>query len=154
VRRCPACFATPLSSIRCFSGLPESIFHADPHAAQSHNANAEKHALSRWCFWTGARRADPPHRCATRSIALCLYCLMALAIHCTPLSEIVQQPALQGHPVPLHLILLRKSFLTVYEMYAPTQTRSQWLAGNPRVCLRSIRKRSLVRTSGAFYSRG
>jgi hypothetical protein len=27
-------------------------------------------------------------------------------------SEIVQQLALQGHPVPLNLLLLRKSFLT------------------------------------------
>jgi hypothetical protein len=28
-------------------------------------------------------------------------------------SEIVQQLALQGHPVPLNLLLLRKSFLTL-----------------------------------------
>jgi hypothetical protein len=57
--------------------------------------------------------------------------------------EIVQQLALQGHPVPLNLLLLRKSFLTLDRNHAPARPRFQCLAGNPRIWLRSVRKRGL-----------
>ena len=49
-----------------FSGLPQSIFHADPHAGNL-MVQTQKHARSRSYFWTGARRAGSPRRCATRS---------------------------------------------------------------------------------------
>ncbi len=90
------------------------------------------------CFWTGARRAGSPHRCARahRTLSLLRHrrraiargpdagfsriigspsgfrCLEALAIHLHAPFKIVQQLALQGHPVPLHLLPLRKPFLT------------------------------------------
>src|SRR5271165_6931172 len=51
--------------------------------------------------------------------------------------EIVQQLALQGHPVPLNLLRLRKSFPDAGRNYAPAPPRFHCLAGNPRVCLRS-----------------
>src|SRR5271165_2294144 len=94
---------------------------------------------SRSCFWTGARRGrlSAPLRHALN--ALCLYCVTgdepspdlltrllennrkSIRIPLPqgtgdPLQaafEIVQQLALQGHPVPLNLLLLRKSFLTL-----------------------------------------
>ena len=102
-------------------------------------AQTQKHAArSRSCCWTGARRAgSAPLRRAL--IALCLYCVTGdepspdvlrrllesnrKSIRIPPPQgtgdplhaafEIVQQLALQGQPVPLNLLLLRKSFLTL-----------------------------------------
>jgi ubiquinone biosynthesis protein len=121
-----------------FSGLPESIFHADPHAGNL-MAQTRKHAPLTLVLldWSQAGRLSAPLRHAL--IALCLYCVtgddpstdvltrlletnrksirMALPQDAgDPLHaafEIVQQLALQGHPVPLNLLLLRKSFLTL-----------------------------------------
>jgi hypothetical protein len=116
--------------------------------------------------WSQAGRLSAPLRHAL--IALCLYCVTgdepspdllrrllesnrkSIRIRLPqgagdPLHaafEIVQQLALQGHPVPLNLSLLRKSFLTLDGINAPARPRFQCLAGNPRVCLRSVRKRS------------
>ena len=111
----PACFSTPLSSIRCFSRLPGSIFHADPHAGQSHNAHAETGLAHARAFGlepggpvlrTAAPRAQShsvfiaspattiargPEAATLRLIGSLsgFRCFRALAIHCTPLSEIV-----------------------------------------------------------------
>ena len=120
-----------------FSGLPESIFHADPHAGNL-MMQPEKHApLLVLLDWSQAGRLSAPLRHAL--IELCLYCftgdepspevlkgllesnLKSIRIPFPqgagdPLHaafEIVQQLALQGHPVPLDLLLLRKSFLTL-----------------------------------------
>jgi ubiquinone biosynthesis protein len=121
-----------------FSGLSESIFHADPHAGNL-MVQMQKHGSLTLVLldWSQAGRLSRPLRHAL--IALCLYCftgdepspdiLMRLLESnrrpiriplpedaCDPLHaafEIVQQLALQGHPVPLNLLLLRKSFLTL-----------------------------------------
>src|SRR5271157_5706448 len=61
--------------------------------------------------------------------------------------EIVQQLALQGHPVPINLLLMRKSFPDAGRNYAPAPPRFQCLGGNPRVCLRGVRKRSRRRAN-------
>jgi ABC1 atypical kinase-like domain len=121
-----------------FSGLPESIFHADPHAGNL-MMQTQKHAPLTLVplDWSQAGRLSAPLRHAL--IALCLYCvtgdepspdvLMRLLesdrksirimlpqgtgdpLHAA--FETVQQLALQGYPVPLNLLLLRKSFLTL-----------------------------------------
>src|SRR5271165_2253146 len=121
-----------------FSGLPQSIFHADPHAGNL-MVQTQKHAPLTLVLldWSQAGRLSAPLRHAL--IALCLYCVtgdepspdvltrllesnrksirIALPqgagdpLHAA--FEIVQQLALQGHPVPLNLLLLRKSFLTL-----------------------------------------
>jgi len=121
-----------------FSGLPESIFHADPHAGNL-LAQTQKHASLTLVLldWSQAGRLSVPLRDAL--IALCLSCVTgdepspdvltrllesnrkSIRIPLPqgtgdPLHaafEIVQQLALQGHPVPLNLLLLRKSFLTL-----------------------------------------
>jgi ubiquinone biosynthesis protein len=121
-----------------FSGLSESIFHADPHAGNL-MMQTQKHAPLTLVplDWSQAGRLSAPLRHAL--IALCLYCvtgdepspdvLMRLLesdrksirimlpqgtgdpLHAA--FETVQQLALQGYPVPLNLLLLRKSFLTL-----------------------------------------
>jgi ubiquinone biosynthesis protein len=121
-----------------FSGLSESIFHADPHAGNL-MAQTQKHAPLTLVLldWSQAGRLSAPLRHAL--IALCLYCVTgdepspdvlrrllesdreSIRIPLPqgtgdPLHaafEIVQQLALQGHPVPLNLLLLRKSFLAL-----------------------------------------
>ena len=121
-----------------FSGLPQSIFHADPHAGNL-MVQTQKHAPLTLVLldWSQAGRLSAPLRHAL--IALCLYCVTgdepspdvltrllesnrkSIRIPLPqgagdPLHaafEIVQQLALQGHPVPLNLLLLRKSFLTL-----------------------------------------
>jgi ubiquinone biosynthesis protein len=121
-----------------FSGLAESIFHADPHAGNL-MMQTQKHAPLTLVLldWSQAGRLSAPLRHAL--IALCLYCVTgdepspevlvrllesnrkSIRIPLPqgtgdPLHtafEIVQQLALQGHPVPLNLLLLRKSFLTL-----------------------------------------
>jgi ubiquinone biosynthesis protein len=121
-----------------FSGLAESIFHADPHAGNL-LMQTQKHAPLTLVLldWSQAGRLSAPLRHAL--IALCLYCVtgdepspdvLARLLESNrkfirmplpqgtgdPLHaafEIVQQLALQGHPVPLSLLLLRKSFLTL-----------------------------------------
>ena len=121
-----------------FSGLPESIFHADPHAGNL-MIQPEKHAPLTLVLldWSQAGRLSAPLRHAL--IELCLYCLTGdepspevlkglLESNLNSIRipfpqdagdplraafEIVHQLALQGHPVPLDLLLLRKSFLTL-----------------------------------------
>src|SRR5271166_2143670 len=56
--------------------------------------------------------------------------------------EIVQQLALQGYPVPLDLLPLRKSFLTLDGITRRLDPDFKCPGGNPRVCLRGVRKRS------------
>lgn len=121
-----------------FSGLPESVFHGDPHAG---NLMAQTHKYAPFTLvvldWSQAGRLSAPLRRAL--IALCLCCVTgkepstAIANQLLQTSdksiriplpdaagdplrnafEIVQGLALQGHPVPLDLLLLRKSFLTL-----------------------------------------
>ena len=120
-----------------FSGLPETILHADPHAGNL-LVQTQKHAPLTLVLldWSQAGRLSAPLRHAL--ITLCLYCvtgdeptpdLLARLLEsdrkvriplpqgaADPLHaafEIVQQLALQGYPVPLDLLLLRKSFLTL-----------------------------------------
>ena len=121
-----------------FSGLPESVFHADPHAGNL-LAQTQKYAPFTLVVldWSQAGRLSASLRRAL--IALCLCCVtgneapadVAKELLETddksirmPLPEgagdplrtafeIVQELALQGHPVPLNLLLLRKSFLTL-----------------------------------------
>jgi hypothetical protein len=116
-----------------FSGLPESIFHADPHAGNL-MAQTQKHAPLTLVLLDWSRPAL--RTAAPRAHALCLYCVTGDEPSPDVLSkllesnrksiqiplpkgagdplhaafEIVQQLALQGHPVPLNLLLLRKSF--------------------------------------------
>ncbi|HYY27531.1 MAG TPA: AarF/UbiB family protein [Chthoniobacterales bacterium] len=121
-----------------FSGLSESIFHADPHAGnlmvQTHKYSPFKLVL---LDWSQAGRLSASLRYAV--ITLCLSCVtgeepspevLARLLETDRMSiriplpqdagdplhaafEIVQQLALQGHPVPLDLLLLRKSFLAL-----------------------------------------
>jgi ubiquinone biosynthesis protein len=121
-----------------FSGLPESVFHADPHAGNL-LAQTQKHAPFMLVVldWSQAGRLSASLRRAL--ITLCLCCATGnepsadVAKHLLesnrksirirlpegagdPLHtafEIVQELALQGHPVPLNLLLLRKSLLTL-----------------------------------------
>jgi hypothetical protein len=60
--------------------------------------------------------------------------------------EIVQQLAVQSHPVPLNLLLLRKSFPTLDGITRQLDPISMpgW---NPRVCLWGVRKRSRRRAN-------
>jgi len=121
-----------------FSGLAESIFHADPHAGNLMMQMQKHDPLTLVLLdWSQAGRLSAPLRHAL--IALCLYCVtgdepspdvLARLVESNrkgiripppqgpgdPLHaafEIVQQLALEGHPVPLSLLLLRKSFLTL-----------------------------------------
>jgi ubiquinone biosynthesis protein len=121
-----------------FSGLPESIFHADPHAGNLMVQTQKYVPLTLVLLdWSQAGRLSAPLRHAL--IELCLYCFTgdepspdvlrrllesnrtSIRIPLPQASgdplhaafEIVQQLALQGHPVPLNLLLLRKSFLTL-----------------------------------------
>jgi hypothetical protein len=108
-----------------FSGLPESVFHADPHA-ENLMVQTQKHALLTLVLlnWSQAGRLSAPLRHAV--IALCLYCVTGdepspdvlarlLESNCKSIRiplpqgtgdplhaafEVVQQLALQGHPVP------------------------------------------------------
>jgi ubiquinone biosynthesis protein len=121
-----------------FSGLPESVFHADPHAgnllaqtqkyapftlvvldwSQSGRLSAQlRHALIALCFCcvTGD---EPPAEIANellesndKSIRIRLPAGAGDPLHAA--FEIVQELAFEGHPVPLSLLLLRKSFLTL-----------------------------------------
>jgi ubiquinone biosynthesis protein len=121
-----------------FSGLPETIFHADPHAGNL-MAQMQKHAPLTLVLldWSQAGRLSASLRHAL--IALCLYCVTGDEPSPQVLTrllesdrksiripqpqgagdplhaafEIVQQLALHGHPVPLNLLLLRKSFLAL-----------------------------------------
>src|SRR5271165_6002069 len=68
--------------------------------------------------------------------------------------EIVQQLALQGHPVPLHLLRLRKSFPDAGRNYAPSSTPISMPGWKPS---RMPPKCSQAKPScepGAFHSRG
>jgi ubiquinone biosynthesis protein len=121
-----------------FSGLSESIFHADPHAGNLMVQTQKPGALTLVLLdWSQAGRLCASVRHAL--IELCLYCVIGkepspdvlirllessgrsirIALPqgaANPLQaafEIVQQLALKGHPVPLDLLLLRKSFLTL-----------------------------------------
>jgi ubiquinone biosynthesis protein len=121
-----------------FSGLPESIFHADPHAGNLMVQTYKDAPLTLVLLdWSQAGRLSAPLRHAL--IALCLYCVTGEEPSSEVLTrllqsnrksiripladdagdplhgafEIVQQLALQGHPVPLDLLLLRKSFLAL-----------------------------------------
>jgi ubiquinone biosynthesis protein len=121
-----------------FSGLPESIFHGDPHAGNL-MVQTQRHVPLTLVLldWSQAGRLSAPLRHAL--IALCLCCvtgdepspgLLTRLLESNRKSiriplpqgtgdplhaafEIVQQLTLQGHPVPLNLLLLRKSFLTL-----------------------------------------
>ena len=121
-----------------FSGLSESVFHADPHAGNL-MAQMQKHTPFTLVVldWSQAGRLSAALRHAL--IALCLSCIagdqpspgivmrllqsnrksirfplpQAAADPLHSAFEIVQQLALEGHPVPLNLLLLRKSFLTL-----------------------------------------
>jgi ubiquinone biosynthesis protein len=121
-----------------FSGLPETIFHADPHAGNllvQTQKEAPLHLVLLDWSQAGRLSAELSHALITLSLD-CLTgnepapdllarllesdrkCIrMALPDGASdPLHaafEIVQQLALQGHPVPLSLLLLRKSFLTL-----------------------------------------
>jgi ubiquinone biosynthesis protein len=119
-----------------FSGLPESIFHADPHAGnillQTHKSGNVIVLLD----WSQAGRLTAPARHAL--LELCLHCATGSAPPVSGLErllgsfrksiriplptdagdplrvalDIMQQLVVAGHPVPLDLILLRKSLLT------------------------------------------
>jgi ubiquinone biosynthesis protein len=121
-----------------FSGLSESIFHADPHAG---NLMVQTHKYAPLTLvlldWSQAGRLSASLRHAL--IALCVCCVtgeepppevLARLLESDGTSirmplpkgagdplhtgfEIVQQLALQGHAVPLDLLLLRKSFLAL-----------------------------------------
>jgi len=121
-----------------FSGLPESIFHADPHAGniivQTHK---ERLSLIVLLDWSQAGRLAASQRHAL--IELCFQCATGVAPTSGVLErllgsaftetgiflpqdagdplrtalEIVQQLAVDGYPVPVDLLLLRKSFLTL-----------------------------------------
>jgi ubiquinone biosynthesis protein len=121
-----------------FSGLPETIFHADPHAG---NLMMQTHKYASFTLvildWSQAGRLSAPLRHALIELCLCCYTgkqpsrkvLLRLLESsqnfiqaprtrdaCDPLHgafEIVQELAVDGHPVPLNLLLLRKSFLTL-----------------------------------------
>jgi ubiquinone biosynthesis protein len=122
-----------------FSGLAESIFHADPHAG---NLLAQTHKYASCTLvvldWSQAGRLSASLRHALIELCLCCYkgkepsptVLLRLlesnqqSIR-APRTEaagdplhtafaIVQELALAGHPVPLNLLLLRRSFLTLH----------------------------------------
>jgi len=120
-----------------FSGLPESIFHADPHAGNILLQLHKYESVVVLIDWSQAGRLAAPVRHAL--LELCLCCATGCDPQAgilerllgTPLGfdrfplpvnagdplrtalEIVQQLAIGGHRVPLALLLLRKSFLTV-----------------------------------------
>src|SRR5271166_4740659 len=150
-----------------FSGLPQSIFHADPHAGNL-MVQTQKHAPLTLVLldWSQAGRLSAPLRHPL--IALCLYCVTGDEPSPDLLTRLLESnrksiriPLPQGHwrsivrrvrdraptgsagpssaaqPSPPAQILP-----DVGRHYAPTRPRFQCLAGNPRVCLRSVCKRS------------
>jgi ubiquinone biosynthesis protein len=121
-----------------FSGLQQSIFHADPHAGnilvRPHRCGGNEIVLLDW--------SQAGHLSRERSLALidlCFSCALRLdpsiatlerlledgslrikipvnASAVDPLHAafaVVEELAEKGHPVPLELLLLRKSFLTI-----------------------------------------
>lgn len=120
-----------------FSGAPESIFHADPHAGNilvqmQENGEARLVLLD----WSQADRLSPALRHAV--IELCLHAMtggdppvpvlerilespgpvrkISFPPEGDPLQKafaVIEQLAVEGHRLPLSLLLLRKSFLTV-----------------------------------------
>jgi ubiquinone biosynthesis protein len=120
-----------------FSGVPESIFHADPHAG---NILAQKQENGEVALvlldWSQADRLPAGLRHAV--VELCLHSMtgnnppvpvlerilesqgnirgIALPKEGDPLHkafEVIEQLAVEGHRLPLSLLLLRKSFLTL-----------------------------------------
>lgn len=121
-----------------FSGLEQSIFHADPHAGnilvRPHRCGGYEIVLLDW--------SQAGHLSRERSLALIDLCL-SCALHLDPSIEtlegllegaslrngiplnsdaedplhaafdVIEELAEEGHPVPLELLLLRKSFLTI-----------------------------------------
>ena len=150
-----------------FSGLPESIFHADPHAGNL-MVQTQKHAPLTLVLldWSQAGRLSAPLRHAL--IALCLYCVTGDEPSPEVLTRLLESNrksiriALpQGTGDPLHTAFEivqqlgsagpssaaqpsppAQSLPDAGRNYAPARPRFQCLAGNPRVCLRSVRKRS------------
>jgi ubiquinone biosynthesis protein len=120
-----------------FSGLPEPIFHADPHAGNILVQMQKSGDVIVLLDWSQAGRLAAPRRHAL--LELCLHCasgspppsgLLERLLDATiptvriafprgggdPLRitlDIVRQLAEGGHPVPLDLLLFRKSLLTV-----------------------------------------
>ena len=122
---------------------------------------------SRSSFWTGARPAGSPHRCATPSSSSALLRHRRRAIarnpdaatreqsevhpdcaasrHCRSIACRVRDRAATGSA---GLSSAAQTFSPMQILpaaernYAPTRLRFPCLAGNPRVCLRSVRKRS------------
>ena len=120
-----------------FSGLPETIFHGDPHAGNILlQACREKPVRIILLDWSQAGRL--PDSVRHGLIELCLNCLngempsreviehvvgrpppkgtLSIPKDGNPLSralEIIQQLAIDGMKVPLSLLLLRKSLLTI-----------------------------------------
>ncbi len=120
-----------------FSGLPETIFHADPHAGNILARLRQNGELTLVLLdWSQAGRLSAPLRRAL--LELCLGCMtggdpppavlaqivetdqrdirIALPREGDPLHKafaIVERLAMEGHPVPVSLLLLRKAFLTL-----------------------------------------
>jgi ubiquinone biosynthesis protein len=120
-----------------FSGLPESIFHADPHAGNIMVQKQKDGAVVLVLLdWSQADRLPATLRHAI--VELCLHSVtgndppvpvlerilqrygrinrVAFPKEGNPLHKtfnVVEQLAVAGHPVPLSLLLLRKSFLTL-----------------------------------------
>ena len=68
--------------------------------------------------------------------------------------EIVQQLALQGYPVPLNLLLLRKSFLTLEGILAPARTPISMPGWKPSRMPPECSQAKPSCEPGAFNSRG
>ena len=120
-----------------FSGLDQSIFHADPHAGNILARKGKNGEVTLVLLdWSQADRLPASLRQAT--LELCLCCLaedspppgvlerilgirgeaprIPMPAEGDPLHKafaIVEQLATQGNPVPLSLLLLRKAFLTL-----------------------------------------
>ena len=58
-----------------FSGFPESVFQADPHAGNLMVQTQKNVLRSRWCFWTGAGAGRLSAPLCHALLALCLYCV-------------------------------------------------------------------------------
>jgi len=148
-----------------FSGLPESIFHADPHAGNL-MVQTQKHAQFTLVLldWSQAGRLSAPLRHAL--IALCNCCVTGDEPSPDVLTRLesnrksIRIPLPQGTGDPLHAAFEIVQQLVCRAIqcpqtsppaqilpdagrnYAPARPRFQCLTGNPRVCLRSVRKRS------------
>jgi ubiquinone biosynthesis protein len=120
-----------------FSGIPESIFHADPHAGNILAQREKNGDLTLVLLdWSQADRLPAALRHAI--VELCLHCAtgseppdsviqgilerpgeigkISLPGEGDPLHKafkVVEQLAVEGHRLPLSLLLLRKSFLTL-----------------------------------------